>query len=41
MSETLVQIIFGWPAIITSILLSIVGVSLKEPSLLAYVVLTQ
>jgi hypothetical protein len=34
MSETLVQIIFGWPAIITSILLSIVSVSLKEPALL-------
>lgn len=34
MTEILVQIIFGWPAIITSILLSIAGVSLKKPSLL-------
>ena len=34
MSEILVPIIFGWPAIITSILLSIVGVWLKRPVLL-------
>jgi hypothetical protein len=34
MTETLVQIIFGWPAIITSILLSVVGVPLKKPALL-------
>jgi hypothetical protein len=33
-SNLLVQIIFGWPAIITSILLSIVGVWLKKPILL-------
>jgi hypothetical protein len=31
MTELLVQIIFGWPAIITSILLSIAGVWLKKP----------
>jgi hypothetical protein len=30
----LIQIIFGWPAIITSILLSIAGVWLKRPVLL-------
>ena len=29
-----IQIIFGWPAIITSILLSVVGVWLKKPILL-------
>jgi len=29
-----IQIIFGWPAIITSILLSVVGVWLKKPVLL-------
>jgi hypothetical protein len=29
-----IQIIFGWPAIITSILLSIAGVWLKKPVLL-------
>jgi hypothetical protein len=34
MSEILVQIIFGWPAIITSILLSIAGVWFKKPGLL-------
>lgn len=32
--DLLVQIIFGWPAIITSILLSIAGVWLKKPVLL-------
>ena len=31
MVDALVQIIFGWPAIITSILLSIAGVLLKRP----------
>ena len=34
MTDTLVQIIFGWPAIVTSILLSIIGLVLKEPALL-------
>jgi hypothetical protein len=34
MSDIWVPIIFGWPAIITSILLSIVGVWLKKPALL-------
>ena len=34
MGDILVQIIFGWPAIITSILLSIAGVWLKKPALL-------
>lgn len=34
MSEVLIQIIFGWPAIISSILLSIAGVWLKKPALL-------
>ena len=34
MTDILVQIIFGWPAIITSILLSIAGVWLKRPTLL-------
>jgi len=34
MGEVLVQIIFGWPAIITSILLSIAGVWLRKPFLL-------
>jgi hypothetical protein len=34
MGEILVQIIFGWPAIITSILLSVAGVWLKKPALL-------
>ena len=29
-----IQIIFGWPAIITSILLSVAGVWLKKPVLL-------
>jgi len=29
-----IQIIFGWPAIITSILLSVVGMWLKKPVLL-------
>ena len=34
MTEILVQIIFGWPAVITSILLSIAGIRLKKPALL-------
>ena len=34
MTDTLVQIVFGWPAIITSILLSIAGIRLKKPGLL-------
>jgi hypothetical protein len=34
MTEIFVQIIFGWPAIITSILLSIAGIRLKKPALL-------
>jgi len=34
MVEILIQIIFGWPAIITSMLFSIVGVLLKKPSFL-------
>jgi hypothetical protein len=34
LSEILIQIIFGWPAIVTSILLSIAGVWLKKPALL-------
>ncbi len=34
MTETLVQILFGWPAIIASILLSIAGVWLRKPGLL-------
>ena len=34
MIEILVRSIFGWPAIITSILLSIAGVWLKKPALL-------
>jgi hypothetical protein len=34
MSEIFVQIIFGWPTIITSILLSIAGVWFKKPVLL-------
>lgn len=34
MTEILVQIIFGWPAIITSTLLSITGARLKRPALL-------
>ena len=34
MTEILVQIVFGWPGIITSILLSIAGVLLKKPALL-------
>jgi hypothetical protein len=34
MTDILVQIIFGWPAIITSIMLSIAGVWLKRPTLL-------
>ena len=34
MTETLVQILFGWPALITSILLSVAGVWLKKPGLL-------
>jgi hypothetical protein len=32
--DILIQIIFGWPAIITSILLSVAGVWLKKPVLL-------
>ena len=32
--QTLIQIIFGWPAIIASILLSVVGVWLQKPVLL-------
>lgn len=34
MTDILVQIVFGWPAIITSILLSIVGLWLKKTTLL-------
>ena len=34
MTDILVQIVFGWPAIITSILLSIAGVWLKQTKLL-------
>ena len=34
MTEILVQIIFGWPAVITSILLSIAGIRLKKSALL-------
>lgn len=34
MVDILVQIIFGWPAIITSILLSLAGVALKRPAFL-------
>ena len=34
MTDILVQIIFGWPAIIASILLSIAGVWLKKPAFL-------
>jgi ABC-type phosphate transport system permease subunit len=34
MTEILVQTIFGWPAIIASILLSIAGVLLKKAALL-------
>jgi uncharacterized integral membrane protein len=34
MTEILVQTIFGWPAIITTILVSIAGVLLKKPALL-------
>jgi hypothetical protein len=34
MTDVIVQIIFGWPAIITSILLSIAGVWLKKSTLL-------
>ena len=34
MADILVQIIFGWPAIITSILLSIAGAWLRKPALL-------
>jgi hypothetical protein len=34
MADMLVRIIFGWPAIISSILLSVAGVSLKKPTLL-------
>ena len=34
MTDILVQIIFGWPAVVTSILLSIAGIMLKKPALL-------
>jgi hypothetical protein len=34
MTDVIVQIIFGWPVIITSILFSIAGVWLKKPTLL-------
>lgn len=34
MTDILIQIVFGWPAIITSILLSIAGVWWKKPNLL-------
>jgi hypothetical protein len=34
MTETLIQVTFGWPAIIISILLSIVGLMLRKPALL-------
>jgi hypothetical protein len=34
MSDILVQIIFGWPAIITSLLLSVSGLALRKPWLL-------
>ena len=34
MTEIFIQIIFGWPAIITAILLSIIGVVLKRPVML-------
>ena len=34
MADILVPIIFGWPAIITSVLLSIAGVWLRKPALL-------
>ena len=34
MTNILVQIIFGWPAIMTAILLSIAGIRLKKPALL-------
>jgi hypothetical protein len=34
MRDAWIQILFGWPAIITSILLSIAGVWLKKPDLL-------
>jgi hypothetical protein len=34
MSDVLVPILFGWPAIILSILLSLAGVWMKKPALL-------
>jgi len=34
MPELLIQIFFGWPAIITSIVLSIAGIWLKKPGFL-------
>lgn len=34
MTDVIVQIIFGWPAIITSVLLSVAGVLLKKPRFL-------
>ena len=35
MSDILVQIIFGWPFIIVSLLVSLIGLSTKRPWLLA------
>lgn len=34
MFDIFIQIVFGWPAIITTILLSITGLALKKPVLL-------
>lgn len=34
MTDLIVQIVFGWPAIITSIFLSVAGVWLKNPRVL-------
>jgi len=34
LTESLVQIIFGWPAIFTTIILSVTGVALKKPVML-------
>ena len=34
MTEVFIQIMFGWPAIITAILLSIIGVVIKRPVML-------
>lgn len=33
-TDTLIQIIFGWPAIIASVLLSTAGVAMKKPAFL-------